>query len=118
MSRPENPLLIRTLNLLRKSANEYKAPIWRRVKELLEYSKRRRIAVNISRINRYTAEGDVAIVPGKVLGAGYITHKITIGAFSYSVAARRKLEEAGCNILNIEELINKYPRGRGVKIIG
>lgn len=117
MSKPENILLIKTLNLLRKSANKYDAPIWKRVRELLQKSKRRRVAVNISRINRYTVEGDVVVVPGKVLGAGVIDHKVTVGAFSYSMTARKKLVEADCIILNIEELINKYPRGREVKII-
>ena len=117
MSKPENILLIKTLNLLRKSANKYDAPIWKRVRELLQKSKRRRVAVNISRINRYTVEGDVVVVPGKVLGAGVIDHKVTVGAFSYSMTARKKLVEADCIILNIEELINEYPRGREVKII-
>ena len=117
MSRPENILLIKTLNLLRKSANKYDAPIWKRVRELLQNSKRRRIAVNVSRINRYTVEGDVVVVPGKVLGAGIIDHKVTIGAFSYSMTAKKKLVEEGCIILNIEELINKYPNGSGVSIL-
>lgn len=117
MSKPENILLIKTLNFLRKSANKYEAPIWKRIRKLLQHSKRRRIAVNMSRINRYTVEGDVVVVPGKVLGSGIIDHKITLGAFSYSVTARKKLIEAGCIVLNIEELVNKYPKGSGVKII-
>ena len=117
MSKPENTMLIKTLNFLRKSANKYDAPIWKRVRELLQNSKRRRVAVNISRINRYTVDGDTVIVPGKVLGSGFIDHKVTIGAFAYSMVAREKLRNAGCSILNIEELVKKYPKGSGVKII-
>ena len=117
MSKPENILLIKTLNFLRKSGNKYNAPIWKKVRELLRRSKRKRIAVNISRINRHTTEGDIVVVPGKVLGSGFIDHKITIGAFAYSLVARKKLLSIGCTVLNIEELVNKYPRGSGVKII-
>jgi large subunit ribosomal protein L18e len=117
MSRPENPLLIKTLNFLRKSAHQYNAPIWRRVRELLGRPKRRRVSVNISRINRYSSEGDVVVVPGKVLGTGSIDHKICIGAFSYSETAIKKLRDAGCEVLSISELVMKYPDGKGVKII-
>ncbi len=117
MSKPKNTLLIKTLIFLRKSANKHNAPIWKRVRELLQNSKRRRVAVNISKINRYTMDGDSVIVPGKVLGSGFINHKVTIGAFAYSLAAREKLLNAGCTVLNIEEFVNKYPRGDGVKII-
>ena len=117
MSKPENILLIKTLNFLRKSANKYNAPIWKRVRELLQNSKRRRVAVNISRVNLNTVDGDIVIVPGKVLGSGFIDHKVTIGAFAYSLVAREKLLNAGCTVLNIEELVSKYPKGSGVKII-
>lgn len=117
MSKPENKLLIKTLNLLRKSASKNNAPVWRRVRELLGKSKRNRVAVNISKLNRYTDEGDVVVVPGKVLGAGLLDHKITVGAFSYSESALKKLREVGCKIYTIEGLIRKYPDGSGVKII-
>jgi large subunit ribosomal protein L18e len=117
MSRPVNKILLKTLNLLRRSAREYQAPIWRRVREILGSPKRRRISVNISKINRYSVEGDVVVVPGKVLGAGEIGHKVVIGAFSYSDLAIKKLRDAGCEVLSIEELVRRYPKGNGVKII-
>lgn len=117
MSRPENKFLIKTLNLLRRSAYRYNAPIWRRVRELMERPKRRRVAVNISKINRYSRDGDIVVVPGRVLSSGYIDHKVVIAAFSYSEMAVKKLRDAGCEILSIEDLVKKYPNGSGVKII-
>ena len=104
-------------NLLRKTAREYDAPIWRRVRELLMKPRRQRVEVNISKLNRYTSEGDIVVVPGKVLGSGSIGHKITVGAYRYSYTAVKKLRESGCEVLKIEDLIKKYPDGRGVKII-
>ncbi len=104
-------------NLLRRTSNQYNAPIWRRVRELIMKPRRRRISVNISKLNRYTKEGDIVVVPGKVIGSGYIDHKIIVGAYSFSLTARNKLVEAGCEVMKIEELVNKYPDGKGVKII-
>ena len=116
-ARPVNKELLETLNLLRKTAYKEDAKIWRRVRELLYKPKRRRVSVNISKINRYTDEGDLVIVPGKVLGSGFIDHKIIIGAYDYSLIARKKLIDAGCEVLSIKEFVKKYPKGSGVKII-
>ena len=102
---------------LRRASRRYNAPIWRYVRELLSRPKRRRVAVNISKLNRYTSENDVVVVPGKVLGAGDIDHRITVAAYDFSLTAYNKLREAGCEILSIPELIERYPKGSGVKII-
>ncbi len=104
-------------NLLRRMSNKYEAPIWRRVRELLLKPRRRRVQVNISKLNRYTSEGDVVVVPGKVLGSGDMDHKIVIGAYSYTLTALNKLRNAECEVLTIEQLVDRYPDGKGVKII-
>jgi large subunit ribosomal protein L18e len=113
----KNKELLYLLSSLRKASNKYNAPIWRRVAELLDKPKRRSVAVNLSRINRYTKKGDWIVVPGKVLGSGIIDHNVYIAAFSFSETAYKKLKEANCKILKIEELIKKKPSGNGVKII-
>ena len=114
---PTNIHLRRLIHLLRKKARENGAPIWRRIAELLEKPTRQRAEVNISKINRYTSEGDVVIVPGKVLGSGALNHRVTVAAFAFSEKARRKIEEAGGKIIAIPELINENPRGSRVKIM-
>jgi large subunit ribosomal protein L18e len=65
----KNKELLFLLTKLRKAAKEHNAPIWRRVAELLNKPKRRSIAVNISKLNRYTNEGDWVVVLGRCLGA-------------------------------------------------
>lgn len=117
MSVRRNKEFFFVLNELRRASRRYNAPIWRYVRELLSKPKRRRVAVNISRLNRYTSENDVVVVPGKVLGAGDINHKIVVGAYDYSLTALEKLRRAGCEVLSIPELIERYPRGSRVKII-
>ena len=113
-----NPELIGLIRLLRKAAREHKAAIWRTVAEYLARAKRRRIAVNISRINRYTKEGDEVVVPGKVLGAGLLDHPVKVAAYEFSEKARQKIIMAKGKCLSIPELIEMNPKGSNVKIIG
>lgn len=114
---PTNIVLRKMIRLLRKYAKENDAPIWRALAEALEKPARKRIAVNISRINRYTSEGDVVVVPGKVLGAGRIDHAVTVAALSFSEQAVKKIKEAGGRVLSILELAEENKKGSNIKII-
>ncbi|MEM2341478.1 MAG: 50S ribosomal protein L18e [Candidatus Bathyarchaeia archaeon] len=116
--RATNPELISLIRLLRKAAKENEANIWRSVAEHLSKPRRKRIAVNVSRINRYTCEGDEVIVPGKVLGAGLIKHPVKVAALDFSERARQKIIGAKGKCLSIPELIKLNPKGSNVKIIG
>lgn len=113
-----NPNLIRLLYTLRKAARKNNARIWRTVAEHLSKPRKRRVAVNLSRINRYTQDGDVVVVPGKVLGSGLLTHSVTVAAFDFSRQARQKIVDAKGKCLSIPELIELNPKGSNVKIIG
>jgi len=113
---PTNIHMRLLISRLRKAAREHDAPIWRRVAELLERPRRKRVAVNISRINRYTTDGDVVVVPGKVLSSGQLTHKVTVAAWAFSEKAREKIERVG-RAISIEQLLEEVPNGSGVKII-
>jgi len=113
-----NPELLSLIRFLRKKSRENEAAIWRRVAEMLSKSKRRRVAVNISRISRYTKENDEVIVPGKVLGAGTLNHPVKVAAFTFSDQARSKIIKAKGQCLTIPELAEMNPKGSNVKIIG
>jgi len=113
----QNPQLVELIRFLRRKANEVGARIWRDVAERLEKPRSRRAEVNVSRINRYTEPTDVVVVPGKVLGAGSIDHPVCVAAFAFSASARRKIEAAGGKCMTIRELVERNPRGSGVKIM-
>jgi len=113
-----NPELLSLIRFLKKKSTENEAAIWRRVAEMLSKPKRRRIAVNISRICRYTKENDEVIVPGKVLGSGVINHPVKVAAFAFSDQARSKIIKAKGKCLTIPELAEMNPKGSNVKIIG
>ena len=113
-----NKELIDTIRMLRKSASEMKAPIWREAAEALSKPRSRRVTVNVSRINRYTKEGETILVPGKVLGAGKLDHPVTVAAFSFSKSAKIKISEAGGKAITIPELIEANPKGSNVRLMG
>jgi len=114
----KNPYLIGLIRLLRKKATENNVAIWRTVANSLSKPKRRRVAVNMSRLNRYTKENDEVIVPGKVLGAGLIDHPIKVAALDFSDQARSKILKAKGKCLSISDIIESNPKGSNVKIIG
>ncbi|MEM3397470.1 MAG: 50S ribosomal protein L18e [Nitrososphaerota archaeon] len=95
-----------------------KKRFWRKIIEEAERSRRSRRVVNLYKIDRLTDDGDVVYVVGKVLGAGELSHQLTISAFSFSKKAYEKIKKAGGTILTIAEFAEKYPNGRNVKIIG
>jgi large subunit ribosomal protein L18e len=68
------------------------------------------------RINKHTKENDVIVIPGKVLGMGELDHTLTIACLDCSKSARQKIESSGSNLISIEELLEKNPKGSGVKI--
>ena len=112
-----NPELIQLIRFLKKKGREKNAAVWRDVAEHLASARRRRVAVNLSRINRHTQKSDVVVVPGKVLGAGVLDHSVTVAAFSVSGKAKEKLAAAKAKYLSIPELVEKNPEGVKVKII-
>ncbi|HDJ25902.1 MAG TPA: 50S ribosomal protein L18e [Candidatus Bathyarchaeota archaeon] len=113
----QNPELKELIRLLRRKYGELGAKIWRDVAERLSRPRSRRAVVNVSKINRYTRPGDTVVVPGKVLGAGSIGHPVCVAAFSFSASARRKIEAAGGECISIRELVERNPRGSGVRLM-
>jgi large subunit ribosomal protein L18e len=114
----ENPQLLDLINLLKKAARENDARIWETIAETLSKSRNRRVAVNLSQINRHTERGQVAAIPGKVLGSGALNHPTTVVAFTFSAAAASKIRKARGKCLTFPELVKKYPKGSDVKIVG
>ncbi|EHP87780.1 50S ribosomal protein L18e [Methanotorris formicicus Mc-S-70] len=112
-----NPKLVELIKVLKEESYKNNAKIWKDIARRLAKPARNRAEVNVSKINRYTKEGDVVIVPGKVLGAGAISHKVTVAAFAFSKTAKEIIESVGGRCITIEELIKENPKGSKVKIM-
>jgi large subunit ribosomal protein L18e len=52
------------------------------------------------------------------LGSGEIGHSLTISALSVSENAVKKIINSGGKIISLSKLLEEYPEGRGVRIIG
>lgn len=113
-----NPNLVEVIRLLKKQSNTTGAAIWDALAKHLASSKHRRVALNLSRINRHTREGATVAVPGRVLGSGVLDHAVTVAALAFSAAARRKIEQAGGRCIPLRQLMQTHPTGSGVRLIG
>jgi len=102
--------LIRTLE-------NTKISVWKVVADTLKKARRSRVEANIGRLNRITADGDVIVIPGKVLGTGPFDRKITIGALAWSASVEEKIKAAGSKIMDLHALVESYPSGSNVKLI-
>ena len=116
--RKENPQLVKLIQDLKAMSREHKAPIWRTVAEKLERSDRLWSEVNVSRIARFAKEGEMLVVPGKLLGSGSISFPVTVAVFKTSEQARKKIAAAGGRTVTIGELVSSNPSGAGVRIMG
>lgn len=113
-----NTQLLDLITGLKKQSREKEVPLWRDIALRLERPTRNYPEVNLSRIDRYTKEKDVILVPGKVLGAGELNHQLTVAAVNFSANAKNKITAAGGSCLTIEELMDRNPEGSRVRIIG
>lgn len=113
-----NLQLLNLISDLKKQSREKESILWRDIALRLEKPTRNYPEVNLSRINRHTKDNDLILIPGKVLGAGELEHKLTVAALNFSESARSKITAAGGACLSIQELMAKNPEGSGVKIVG
>ncbi|MEM3405594.1 MAG: 50S ribosomal protein L18e [Candidatus Pacearchaeota archaeon] len=109
IKRKTNIFLVDSVKELIKGKNK-------EIAELLSKPRRKKIEINISEIEKKAKEGDIIIVPGKVLSSGDITKKVKIIALSFSEKAITKLKKAGCEISFIGDEIKKNKEIKG-KII-
>lgn len=114
----ENPLRLQLRDELQEAARKNDSALWKTVAGELSRSRKNRREVNLGKLNQRTAEGDVVVVPGKLLADGVIDHKLTVAALKFTDAAKKKIESSGGKALTIHELIKKNPSGSGITIIG
>ncbi len=113
-----NQVVIRMAKDLKKASTKNDAPIWAK---LAEYALKPSIAkrdLNLNRIGQLTKENDTVVFPGKVLGTGNISHKITLFSFSISNSAANKIIENGGKLISHSDLIEQNPTGKGVVLLG
>lgn len=109
-SKTSNKVLFDTLNELRKYSTKSEKKVYRAVAAKLSAPASQRPEVNISRIDKHAKDKETIIVPGKILGTGLISKKVTVIAFGASDSAKQKIEKAGGKFIEILDYLKTNPK--------
>ncbi|NIA03758.1 MAG: 50S ribosomal protein L18e [Nitrospiraceae bacterium] len=115
---PTNVYLRKLISDLKKYSIETGKPLWKRVAVDLERPSRKRREVNLNHINRYSRESETIVVPGVVLGDGFLDHSVTIVAWKFSQSALKKIEESKGRAIRLRDFLDSEPSNQNLKIIG
>jgi large subunit ribosomal protein L18e len=111
LQKKTNSILVETIIAAKKKE------AWKKIAEILSSPRRKRMDVNIEKINNEAKAGETIVVPGKVLSQGDIDKKIKIVAVSFSGKAKEKLLKAKCDVSDMLDEIKKNPDAKGIKIL-
>ena len=112
-----NPRYSALISILKETSRANDANVWREIAKRLESPSNNYAEVNISKINRYAQDGDTVLVPGKVLGSGVLSQKVSVAAIKFSGVAEEKITGAEGVCMTIEELVRQNPEGKKVRIL-
>jgi large subunit ribosomal protein L18e len=100
---------------LEKLSDKTDKAIWEKVAEILSRSRRKRVAVNIGKINRLANDGEIIIVPGRVLGGGLLEKKLVVIAESFSKTAWQKILDNGGKPYTLYDVVSNPSLVEGKK---
>lgn len=112
-----DPALISLINDLKSMERDNGAAVWRDVANRLEKPRKNWAETNLSKLSRHVKDGEVILVPGKVLSSGSIDRKIVVAAYNFSKAARTAIVAAGGRAISIANLMIENPQGSNVRIM-
>ena len=110
--------LVQLVKELKSASKKNEAPIWSKIAKNVLKSNSNKRTINLKKIDRLTDDGSAVVISGKILGTGQLSHKVLVSSFSISNSAAKKIKESGGQVLKFSDMIEKFPTGKGVKIIG
>jgi large subunit ribosomal protein L18e len=110
--------LVQLIKELKSASKKNEAPIWSKIAKNALKSNSNKKTINLKKIDRLTDDGNAVVISGKILGTGKLSHKVLVSSFSISNSAAKKIKESGGEILKFSDMIQRFPSGKGVKIIG
>ena len=118
ISRKSNSELVKTIDQLKAASRINDAPIWKSVAKKLEGPSRNWPVVNVSKIEFNASKNGKVVIPGKIMGSGTLSKKVTVSAYSFTKTAIQKIESAGGKCMIYNDFIKKNPTGKDVVVIG
>ncbi|MCL5782747.1 MAG: 50S ribosomal protein L18e [Candidatus Thermoplasmatota archaeon] len=113
----ESPLLKETIEELTKISRENDNPFWRDIARRLNASRKNYASLNLGKIDKLIEDGEIVVVPGSLLGAGYFEKKATLSALKFSRSAQEKIKQSGSTLKTLVELAREHPKGTNLKIL-
>ncbi len=113
---PSNPNKKQLIADLKHLSTQQKVNLWRSVALNLSRSARLSPEVSLAKLEKSVRDGEIAVVPGKVLASGTFSRKLTVAAWNFTAEARTKINKTG-KAISIQELMKQNPKGNKVRII-
>ncbi len=111
LKKKNNPNLVETIFVAKKNES------WKKVAEILTSPRRKKVAMNLEKINEFGKDGETVVVPGKVLSQGSVEKKIKIVASEISDMAKEKLSKSKIEFSYIKDEIKKNPDMKNMRIL-
>jgi large subunit ribosomal protein L18e len=111
IKRKTNPELVETIKTTKKNKG------WIEVAAILSGPRRYFANLNLGEIDNQAKDGEIIVIPGKVLSQGEVTKKIKITALNFSGKAKEKLEKGKISYSRIIEEIKKNPEDKSFRIL-
>lgn len=112
-----NQQLQTLIQMLKDQSRREGVAFWYRIASDLEAPTSKRSIVNLSKLDYYTKDNEIIVVPGKVLAGGTLGHKLTVAALQCSGSARTKIEAAQGKVLNLHDIMKQHPKAQKLRII-
>ena len=110
--------LVQLVKELKSASKKNEAPIWSKIAKNVLKSNSNKRTINLKKIDALTEDGSAVVISGKILGTGNLSHKVLVSSFSISNSAAKKIKKAGGEVLQFSDMIDRFPTGKGVRIIG
>jgi len=111
IKRKTNPELVETIKTAKKNKR------WIEVAAILSGPRKNFVNLNLGEIDNQVKDGEIIVIPGKVLSQGEITKKIKIVALNFSEKAEEKIKKAKMSSSGIAEEIKKNPYAENVRFL-
>jgi large subunit ribosomal protein L18e len=115
---PKKLETVKLITSLEKALKKTQSNAWEAIAEIIEKPRRRRVEINLDRLNKIAAknQGKILVVPGKVLSQGEITEKTTIVSETVSEEARKKIS-AKAQYISLKEFAEKAEKTKPSEVI-
>jgi len=110
--------LVDLIQELKRQAHKNNARIWKDVAQRLEKPSSSWAKINVGKLSPLIENGEVILIPGKLLGMGKFDKKVTIISMKSSKSAVEKVNKSGGKFMDLDEAMSKYPKGSKIRIMG